>query len=134
MKIVLVATAIVDLNAASDTTAATLKSPGSGYIHTDKIYGFLEEAIASGGFSTTAGVASVSVAGTEVATYSTGIAGAARAIGENVNFTTSVTNKAGTFPVSKGDAIVFKTKTAGVGGTLTGTVRIHVPLDIDPTV
>ena len=126
--------AVVDLDAADGTTAATIKAPGNGYIHIKEIFGRFEEAVAGGGFSATAGVASIVVNSVEVATWSTGVAATARAIGDTVLVTvdgTVVTTAQGSLKVTSGQTISVKTKTQGVGGTVTGTVRFMIPMDLD---
>lgn len=126
--------AVVDLDAASDTTATTFKAPAAGWVNVKQIFGRFEEAVAAGGFSSTAGVASIVIGGVEVATWSTGVAATARSIGDTVQVTvdgTNVTNAQGSLKVAAGDAIVCKTKTQGAGGTVTGTIRFYVPLDMN---
>lgn len=126
--------AVVDLDAASDTTATTFKAPAAGFVNVKQIFGRFEEAVASGGFSSAAGVASVVIGGVEVATWSTGVAATARAIGDTVQVTvdgTNVTAANGVLKVAAGDAIVIKTKTQGTGGTVTGTLRFYVPIECD---
>lgn len=127
------AEAVVDLDAASNTTAFTINAPGAGSIALSAVFGRLEEAIASGGFSSTAGVASLEVAGVEYATFSTGVAATARAIGATVLMTANATATAlgGNVNFNAGDAIVLKTKTQGAGGTVTGTIRFYLPLEFD---
>lgn len=136
MNIVYKVDAVVDLDAASDTTAATIKAPGDGYIFVKGIFGRFEEAVAAGGFSSAAGVASIVVNSVEVATWSTGIAATARAIGDTVLVTvdgTNVTSANGHLKVTSGQTITVKTKTQGTGGTVTGTVRFNIPMDINLT-
>lgn len=130
------ADAIVDLDAASATSAWKMKAPGAGYILVKEVFGRFEEVIAGGGFSATAGVASLEVGGLEVATWSTGVAATARAIGDCVQPTvdgTNVTSANGAIKVASGDLLELKTKTQGVGGTVTGTIRFVIPMDINLT-
>lgn len=130
------ADAVVDLDAASATTAATIKAPGAGWVLVKEMFGRFEEAVAAGGFSTTAGVASLEIGGVEVATWSTGVAATARSIGDTVQPTvdgTYVTSASGAYKVAAGDTITLKTKTQGVGGTVTGTIRFNIPMDINLT-
>lgn len=126
--------AVVDLDASAATSATKFKVPAAGFVYAKQIFGRFEEAVASGGFSTTAGVASVEVGGKEVATISTGVAATARAIGDTLQVTvdgTNVTNSNGAIAVAAGDLIECKTKTQGVGGTVTGTVRFWVPVELN---
>lgn len=127
------AEAVVDLDAASNTTSFTVVAPGAGSIALSAVFGRFEEAIASGGFTTTAGVASLEVAGVEYATFSTGTNATARAIGETVLLTPNATATAlgGNVNFNAGDSITLKTKTQGAGGTVTGTIRFWLPLDLD---
>lgn len=126
--------AVVDLDAASGTSATKFKVPAAGYVHVKQIFGRFEEAVAGSGFSSTAGVASIEVGGLEVATWSTGVSATARAIGDTVQVTvdgTNVTAAAGVIKVAAGDLIECKTKTQGAGGTVTGTVRFYVPFEVN---
>lgn len=126
--------AVVDLDASSSTVASTFKVPAAGYINVKQIFGRFEEAVASGGFSSTAGVASVKVGSLEVATWSTGVAATARSIGDTVQVTvdgTNVTDANGVIKVAAGDAITVNTKTQGAGGTVTGTLRFYIPIDLN---
>lgn len=127
------ADAVVDLSASSDTSAATVDMPGAGVLYVDQIFGRFEEAVASGGFTSAAGVASVEVAGTEVCTWSTGVTSTARAIGDTVFVTPSaaVTANGGIATFAAGDAIEVVTKTAGTGGTVTGTIRFNLPVEFN---
>lgn len=126
--------AIADLDAASATSATKFKVPAAGFVNVKQIFGRFEEAVAAGGFSSTAGVASIEVGGTEVATWSTGVAATARAIGDTVVTTvdgTVATNAQGAVKVAAGDLIEVKTKTQGVGGTVTGTIRFYIPVELN---
>lgn len=133
MRTLIRAEAVVDLDAASATTAFTIKAPGAGTISISAVFGRFEEAVAAGGFSTTAGVASLEVAGTEYATWSTGVAATARAIGDTVLVTANTASNAlgDNVTFASGDAITLKTKTQGVGGTVTGTIRFYLPLEVN---
>jgi uncharacterized cupin superfamily protein len=122
--------AVVDLDAADGTSATTFKAPGAGWVDVNGIFGRFEEAVASAGFSTTAGVASVTIGSTEVATWSTGVGAVAKSIGDTAEFTPA-SEALKRVKVAAGDAIIMKTKTQGVGGTVTGTVRAYVPIDVD---
>lgn len=123
------ADAVVDLDAAGGTAAATIKAPGDGYIFVKEIFGRFEEAVAAGGFSTTAGVASIEVNSVEVATWSTGVAATARAVGDTVLVTAA--SGYDLVKVTSGQTITVKTKTQGVGGTVTGTLRLMIPMDVN---
>lgn len=130
------ADAVVDLDAATGTTAATIKAPGDGYVLVKEIFGRFEEAVAGGGFSSAAGVASLEINSVEVATWTTGVAATARAIGDTVQVTvdgTTVTSASGALKVTAGQTITLKTKTQGTGGTVTGTIRFNIPMDINLT-
>lgn len=133
MQISLRAEAVVDLSAASDTTAFTIKAPGAGSIALTAVFGRFEEAVATGGFTSTAGVASLEVAGVEYATWSTGVTSTARSIGDTILMDANATALAlgGNVNFAAGDEITLKTKTAGTGGTVTGTIRFNLPLDIN---
>ncbi len=126
--------ATVNLDAASATSATKFKAPGAGFINVKQIFGRFEEAVAAAGFSGTAGVASIEIGGLEVATWSTGVGATARAIGDTVQPTvdgTNVTAANGVIKVAAGDLIECKTKTQGVGGTVTGELRFYVPIECD---
>lgn len=128
--------AVVDLDAASATSAWKMKAPGAGYVLVKEVFGRFEEAVAAGGFSSAAGVASLEVGGLEVATWSTGVSATARAIGDTVQPTvdgTNVTSANGAIKVAAGDLLELKTKTQGTGGTVTGTIRFVIPMDINLT-
>lgn len=130
------AEAVVDLSAADDTTAFTMDAPGNGYVQVDEIWGRFEEAVASGGFTTVAPVMSIEIGGTEVGTYTTGTAATAQAVGDTIGsiFTpdgTTATAATSAVEVSTGDVIALKTKTQGTGGTVTGTIRCYIPMDLD---
>lgn len=127
----LTATAVVDLSAAANTTF-TYETLGAGYILADQITGTLEEAIAVGGFTSTAGIVQIQVGSTVVAQYSTGTTTPALAIGQTVEFTPDTTNAPeGIYNFVAGDIITVKLTTQGTGGTVTGTVRVNVPLEED---
>lgn len=127
----LTATAVVDLSAATNTTF-TYEALGAGYILADQITGTLEEAIAAGGFTSTAGIAQVQVGSTVVAQYSTGTTVAGEALGNTVEFTPNATNAPeGVYNFSAGDIITVKLTTQGTGGTVTGTLRVNIPMEED---
>jgi len=132
MKTLLRMEGIVDLNAADATSASIFKAPGAGYIDVAACFVRFEEAVAAGGFSTTAGVASLEVGGVEVATWSTTVApSAGKAIGDTAMVTpaTAYADKPVTF--ASGATIEVKTKTQGVGGTVTGTARFWIPVEFN---
>lgn len=127
----LTATAVVDLSAATNTTF-TYEAVGGGYILADQITGTLEEAIAAGGFTSTAGIVQVQVGSTVVAQYSTGTTVAGEALGNTVEFTPSATNAPeGVYNFDAGDVITVKLTTQGSGGTVTGTLRVNIPMEED---
>jgi len=127
----LTATAIVDLDAAVNTTF-TYKTLGAGYILADQIVATLEQAIAAGGFTTTAAVTQIQVGSTVVAQYSTGTTVAGEALGNTVEFTPNTTNApTGVFNFLAGSIITVKLTTQGAGGTVTGTLRVNVPIEED---
>ena len=127
----LTATAVVDLSAVANTTF-TYEAIGAGYILADQITGTLEEAIAAGGFTSTAGIVQIQVGSTVVAQYSTGTTTAAQAIGQTVEFTPDATNaREGVYNFEAGDILTVKLTTAGTGGTVTGTLRVNVPMEED---
>lgn len=127
----LTATAVVDLSASTNTTF-TYETLGAGYILADQITGTLEEAIAAGGFTSTAGIVQVQVGSTVVAQYSTGTTTAALAIGQTVELTPDTTNAPeGIYPLVAGDVVTVKLTTQGTGGTVTGTLRVNIPMEED---
>jgi hypothetical protein len=131
MQTILRMEAVVDMDAASDTTASTFKAPTAGYLMPSAIFGRFEEAVAAGGFTTTAGVAAIYVGTTEVASWSS-LVGAlclAKAIGDTALVTPAAAYTEAPIKFAAGDAITVKTKTQGVGGTVTGTVRFWIPVE-----
>ena len=127
----LTAPAVVDLSASTNTTF-TFEAVGAGYILADQITGTLEEAIAAGGFTSTAGIVQVQVGSAVVAQYSTGTTVAGLALGQTVEFTPDATNAPeGVFNFEAGDIITVKLTTQGSGGTVTGTLRVNIPLEED---
>jgi hypothetical protein len=127
----LTATAVVDLSASTNTTF-TYETVGAGYLLVDQITGTLEEAIAVGGFTSTAGIVQIQVGSTVVAEFSTGTTTAALAIGQTVEFTPDTTNAPeGVFTVAAGDIVTVKLTTQGTGGTVTGTLRVNIPMEED---
>lgn len=127
----LTASAVVDLSAATNTTY-TYETVGAGYILADQITGTLEEAIAAGGFTSTAGIVQIQVGSTVVAQYSTGTTVAGEALGNTVEFTPNATNAPeGVYNFDAGDVITVKLTTQGSGGTVTGTLRVNIPMEED---
>lgn len=133
MKTLLRSEGVVDLNAAAATSASIFKAPGAGYLDVAASFIRFEEAVAAGGFTTTAGVAALYVGGTEVASWSTGVGAACtgRAIGDVIKVTpaTGYEDKPAVF--AAGDSIEIKTKTQGVDGTVTGTCRFWTPVEFN---
>jgi len=119
-----------DISDAADTTQYTIYAPFKGVIRLDEC--FLRWTEATGTQTTTAGVISISVAGTEVATLTAGVS---LAIGKTQRFTstTPTTNPKDPYiEFAADDAIVIKTKTQAVDGTITGDgdVFLHLELGI----
>lgn len=129
--------AVVDFSATADTAAWTFTPTKAGVINTNAIFGVLEEAVAAGGFTSTAGDYTVSVqesggAEVNVATWSTGTTATARDIGYQADATTDATNAPnGFYKFGAGATIRVKNDAQGAGGTVTGTARVYVPLDFD---
>lgn len=130
----LTATAVVDLSAAANDTFI-YEAVGSGYVLADQIVGTLEEAIAAGGFSSTAPEVVVQVnngSDVEVANFTPSSAQltAGGAIGASYQFTEDATNAPdGIFAFDAGDTIIVRLETQGAGGTVTGTLRVNVPIE-----
>lgn len=124
--------AVVDLSATAGSVWS-MKAPFAGYVDLESAFLRFEEAVASGGFSSTASVVSIEVGGSEVATWTTGVGATAVAIGDTKTFTldSSVDANVGSVKVAAGDLIDFKLKTLGTGGTLTGTARLHINCDFN---
>jgi hypothetical protein len=121
---------VVTLNAASATTVYTYKVVGAGVLNANQITGTFEAVVANGGFTTTAPLITVAVNGTAVATYTTGTVATAKAIGDEVQFTVNTTNApTKALVLAATDVITVTLTTQGVGGTVTGTVRVFLPLD-----
>jgi len=123
------AEAVVDYNASSDTTAFTMEAPFAGKLYVGRSFGRIEEVV--GSMTTTVGVASIEVAGTEIATLT---AVPADAVGETDPFVvdasdTTAANGEGVYAFSRGDNIEVLTKTQAVDGTVTGTVRAYLYME-----
>jgi hypothetical protein len=124
-----VAEAVVDLDAAVGVFY-TYKTIGAGYVDVNQIVGTFEEAVAGGGFSTTAGIADIKVDGNQVGTFTTGTPATARAIGDSLLITPNTTNAPdGIFTFTAGDVISVALTQQGTGGTVTGTLRVTVPVE-----
>jgi hypothetical protein len=131
--------AIVDLNATAGTAAWTWTTTKAGVINLNAAFGILEEAVAAGGFTTAAGDVTIQVtesggAAVDVGAWSTGIGALclARAIGYQANLTPNTTSAPGGFyKFGAGATIAVVNKAQGAGGTVTGTARVHVPVEFD---
>lgn len=129
--------AVVDLSAAANDTFI-YEAIGAGYINVDQIVGTLEEAIAAGGFSSTAPEVVVQVndgsSDIEIANFTPSAAQltAGGAIGASYKFTPDATNAPeGVYTFAAGDLIIVRLETQGAGGTVTGTLRVNIPLEED---
>ncbi len=132
MQVTFVSPAIVDLNATAATAAFTWTATKAGVINVNAIFGILEEAVAAGGFSSTAGDFTVKVGSTAIAAWSTGVSATARAIGYQANATPDTTNAPkGYYKFAAGDTITIVNAAQGAGGTVTGTVRVYLPVEFD---
>lgn len=133
----MMAPAVVDMSGTAGTNAFTWTTTKGGTISTNAIFGILEEAVASGGFTSTAGDFTVQVTESggsklDIAAWSTGTTATARAIGYQANATTDATNAPnGYYKFSAGALIEVENKAQGAGGTVTGTVRVYIPIDFD---
>lgn len=128
--------AVVDFNATAGTAALTWTLSTGGTLQTNSIFGIIEELVAAGGFTTTAGDFTVQVVrgGTtyDVAAWSTGVTSATRAIGFQADATTDATNAPkGYFELVAGDRILVVNKAQGAGGTVTGTARVFLPIELN---
>lgn len=128
--------AVVDFSAAAASAAYTHTLGRDAQIQTDAVIGVLEEAVAAGGFTGTAGDFTVQVVrgGTplDVAAWSTGTTATGRVIGYEAKATTDATNAPdGYFQCVAGDTLRVVNKAQGAGGTATGTARVFVPIDFD---
>lgn len=117
------AEAVVDMDAAADTTAFTMECPRAGKLHINQLWARIEEAIDN---PTIAGVASVEVAGTE---YGTITVVDNDIVGDSYTMTAdAAVGDDGVVPLSAGDDIECITKTQGTGGTGGGTLRFYLPI------
>ena len=118
---------VADISDADDTTQFTIEAPAAGVVEIQKC--FLRWSEATGTQSSTQGVVSIEVAGTEVATLTANISDA---IGETQVFTGATTDTNGntinSIDFAAGADIVIKTKTQAVGGTVTGDGDVFLGL------
>lgn len=122
------AEAIADIDAAADTAAFVMDAPRAGKLVINQCFGRWEEA--AGTQTTTAGVVSLEVNDNEVGTITSA---KNEAIGDADTFTVDGTNATSANPVygfTAGQEIAVRTKTQAVGGTVTGTVRVYLALDL----
>ena len=122
------ATETIDLNDAADTTSFTFDAPKAGKILLNQSFAVVIEAI--GTQATTAGVGSIEVGGTEIATITTT---ASDAVGTTYTLTpATVVGDDQAYPVAAGDAIEFITKTQAVdgGGTVTGELEVVLAMEL----
>ena len=120
------AEALVDISATAGSVFA-FDAPKAGKLLLNKSWLRFEEA--AGSQTTTAGVASVEVGGTEVATYTST---KAEAVGDTSVWTQDSTvgdDQAVYF--SQGDVVDVTLKTQAVGGTVTGTIRAYLAIELD---
>jgi len=117
----------IDLNDASDTTSFTFDAPKAGKILLNQSFAVVIEAI--GSMTTTVGVGSIEVGGTEIATITPT---ASDAVGTAYTLTpvSAVVGDDQSYPVSAGDAIEFITKTQAVGGTVTGELEVVLAMEL----
>jgi hypothetical protein len=126
---------VVNLDGSAGTAALTWTLSTAGTLQTNAVFAVLEEAVATGGMTTTAGDYTVQVvrgATTyDVAAWSTGVTATARAIGYQADATTDATNAPkGYFELQAGDKILVVNKAQAAGGTVTGTARVFLPIEI----
>ena len=126
---------VADLSAAA-ATVWLMNMVSAGHLQVKQLFAIIEEAIAAGGFSTTAGECQLTAqpsGGSEVelCSFTTGVAPVAgKAIGDQVQLTVNETNVGtdGVYTFAAGTVFRVKNKTQGVGGTLTGTLRFYLPI------
>lgn len=111
-----------DISQAAATTNFTAEMPKAGKILLDECW--LRWTEATGTQSTTQGVVSIEVAGTERATLTANISDA---IGESQLFTASGDKY---IEFSAGDDIAIKTKTQASGGTTVGDGTVYLALEL----
>lgn len=110
-----------DISDAAATVQFTMEAPYRGVLRLDEC--FIRWTEATGTQTTTAGVLSISVAGTEVATLTANVSDA---IGETQIFTAASDKN---IEFLAGDDIVIKTKTQAVDGTITGDGDVTLSLE-----
>jgi hypothetical protein len=130
-----VAEAVVDLSAATGAVY-TYQTIGDGYVEVAQIVGTFEEAVAGGGFSTTAGIVTVQAnpgsGAVALGTFTTGTPATARAIGDSLQITVDSTNAPqGIYHFTAGTDLIVNLTTQGTGGTTTGTLRVTIPVEED---
>lgn len=116
-----------DISQADGTTNWAITAPFDGRLTLDG--SFLQWTEATGTQTTTQGVVSIEVAGTEVATLT---AGQSSAIGTTQTFTLDSSIDPGSPYVvfDAGDSIELKTKTQAAGGTITGDGNIFLSMSM----
>ena len=111
---------VIDLSDSADTTNHTFEAPRAGKVLLNLSWARVTEAI--GTMTSTTGVGSIEVAGTEVATITPT---ASDAIGESYALTEdSSVDDDHIVPFSAGDDIEFICKTQASGGTTTGELEV----------
>jgi len=123
----ILAAGAADISQASDNTNWTMEMPFAGRLNLEKT--FLHWTEATGTQSGTRGVASIEVAGTEVASLTANISDA---IGETQTYTLDSTVDAGSPYVDfdAGDDIELLTKTQAAGGTTTGDGVVYLCVEL----
>lgn len=119
------AEAVIDISA-STGSVFKFKAPRAGKILLNECWGRWSEA--AGTQTTTAGVGSIEVAGTEYATLTSG---KDEAVGDVDTWTLAATvgnDKAVYFAAA--DLIDVKLKTQAVGGTVTGEIRVYLVVEL----
>ena len=114
---------VIDLSDADDTTAYLFDAPSAGKILLNESFAVaVNEAM--GSMTTTPGVGSIEIGGTE---YATIVVTASDAEGTSYTLTEAATvGDDGAVYVSAGDSIEFITKTQAVDGTITGELQVFL--------
>lgn len=132
MQIQILAPDLADLSAVAGEVWTW--TPGvAGTLFVKQIFGIVEEAVAAGGFSSTTPVVDVQVEGTEVCTLTVDNTGG-EAVGDSVSAvitSANVDSESGAVELSATDTVSINIKTQGAGGTVTGTLRLLLPFDIN---
>ena len=115
------ATLAADISDAADTTQFTIEAPYRGVLRLDEC--FVRWSEATGTQTTTRGVISITVAGTEVATLTANVSDA---VGQTQKYTAAGEKY---IEFDAGDAIVLKTKTQAVDGTIIGDGDVTLSLE-----